>query len=287
VSLRVLLVEDGLVNQRVAVGLIERMGHHVEIAENGKIAVDAWRQKDFDVILMDWQMPVMDGKEATEIIRNEEQATGEHIPIYAMTAAAMKGDRERCLEAGMDDYISKPIDPKALSKALSRLQPRDQPLVQSAQRGSKHAEQESTRGGKAELVAADADDRACHAFDGRPQEYQLIDIQHARSRLGQCDESKLAEIADVLRIEVQQRLDEIDHALNDRDAVGVTRAAHTLKGAASAFKASELVQVAETIEQMGSENRLDQVPEQLTTLRRQAAVLDSELADFLESLSAN
>lgn len=119
--LRVLLVEDGFVNQRVAVGLLEQLGHHVQIAEDGKAAVDQWREHDFDVILMDWQMPVMDGKAATRMIREEEKKTGAHIPIVAMTASSVKGDRESCLHAGMDDFISKPIDPQALSIALSKI----------------------------------------------------------------------------------------------------------------------------------------------------------------------
>ena len=199
VSLRILLVEDGFVNQRVAVGLLERMGHCVEVAENGQIAVDAWREKDFDVVLMDWQMPVMDGKEATRVIRKEEQASGNHIPIFAMTAAAMKGDRERCLEAGMDDYISKPIDPEALSRTLASIQPQDRLLEEPVQTGHTNSERKATRGGEAEQTASDAGDRSRHAIDGKSYEYQMIDIQHARSRMGGCDESLLVEIAEILR----------------------------------------------------------------------------------------
>ena len=107
--LKVLLAEDGLVNQKLAVGLLSKYGHSVTVAVNGKEAINAFESQEFDVILMDVEMPVMDGFEATAVIRVREKQTGKHIPIIAMTAHAMKGDRERCLESGMDDYISKPI----------------------------------------------------------------------------------------------------------------------------------------------------------------------------------
>jgi signal transduction histidine kinase/CheY-like chemotaxis protein len=115
-ALDILLVEDGLVNQKVAVGLLK--GHNVVIAEDGIEALDAMDEKRFDVVLMDVQMPRMDGLEATIAIRKQEQGTGRHTPIIAMTAAAMKGDRERCLDAGMDSYIAKPIDAGELYEAL-------------------------------------------------------------------------------------------------------------------------------------------------------------------------
>jgi CheY-like chemotaxis protein len=114
--LRLLLAEDGQVNQKVAVQLLEQRGHRVTVANNGREAVAAWegaRERGgaggFDVVLMDVQMPEMDGFEATTAIRGREKATGGHIPIIAMTANAMKGDREACLAAGMDGYVSKPF----------------------------------------------------------------------------------------------------------------------------------------------------------------------------------
>ena len=107
--LRVLLAEDSLVNQRLAVGLLEKHGHTVVVACHGREAVATLQSQSFDVVLMDVQMPEMDGFEATAAIRHQEKGTGRHIPIVAMTAHAMKGDRERCLAAGMDSYVSKPI----------------------------------------------------------------------------------------------------------------------------------------------------------------------------------
>jgi CheY-like chemotaxis protein len=116
---RILLAEDGKANQVLAVGLLTKWGHDVTIAENGQETIELWRNHSFDIILMDVQMPILDGLEATQRIRELEKKTGQHIPIVAMTARAMKGDRERCLESGMDEYVSKPVRKDELYRALS------------------------------------------------------------------------------------------------------------------------------------------------------------------------
>jgi CheY-like chemotaxis protein/anti-sigma regulatory factor (Ser/Thr protein kinase) len=130
--LRILLAEDGLVNQRVATGLLKKYGHLVVVANNGREAVEALDKQAFDGVLMDVQMPELDGFEATAAIREQEQRTGRHIPIIAMTASAMKGDRERCLAAGMDGYISKPIDPEQLYKAVAAFAPASAAAAQNS-----------------------------------------------------------------------------------------------------------------------------------------------------------
>ncbi len=117
-SLRILLTEDNAVNQKLASRLLEKEGHVVKVAENGAKALEACRENTFDLILMDVQMPVLDGMEATAAIRHTEQVTGHHIPIIAMTAHAMAGDRERFLKAGMDGYVSKPIHSRELLEAI-------------------------------------------------------------------------------------------------------------------------------------------------------------------------
>ena len=120
-NLRILLAEDNKMNQKVAVNMLKKLGHTITIAQNGKEAVELFMEKEFHLILMDGQMPVMDGLEATKAIRKlEKKRSGEkkHIPIIALTANAMKGDRERFLDAGMDDYITKPIKKKALEAAI-------------------------------------------------------------------------------------------------------------------------------------------------------------------------
>ena len=117
-ALRILLVEDSPVNQKLANAVLQKAGHQVTIANHGREAVEIWQANTFDVILMDIQMPEMDGYEATQAIRDHERTRGGHVPIIAMTAHALKGDRQRCLEAGMDEYVSKPIHAKRLLETI-------------------------------------------------------------------------------------------------------------------------------------------------------------------------
>jgi len=119
-QLRILLAEDNAVNQKLAVRLLEKRGHTVAVAGNGKEAVAALQAETFDLVLMDVQMPEMDGFQATAAIRELEKASGNHLPVIAMTAHAMVGDRERCLAAGMDDYLTKPIRLEELNNLLAR-----------------------------------------------------------------------------------------------------------------------------------------------------------------------
>jgi CheY-like chemotaxis protein len=119
-SLHILLTEDNVVNQRVALRILEKAGHRVSLAENGKAALRILDEQSFDLILMDVQMPEMGGFEATALIREKEARSGRRIPIIAMTAHAMAGDRERCLAAGMDNYLSKPVAASTLLELVSR-----------------------------------------------------------------------------------------------------------------------------------------------------------------------
>lgn len=121
---RVLLAEDGLVNQRVAIGLLEKRGHHVELVENGKQAVEAIAKQAYDVVLMDIQLPVMDGLTAIKEIRRRESGSGRHQWVVAMTAHAMSGDKEKFLNAGMDSHLTKPFRPEELYAAVERISKR-------------------------------------------------------------------------------------------------------------------------------------------------------------------
>jgi two-component system sensor histidine kinase/response regulator len=120
-DLHILLAEDSLFNQKLAVALLEGQQHVVTVVNNGQEAVKSVASQSFDLVLMDVQMPVMDGLEATTQIRARERETGAHVPIIAMTAHALKGDRERCLEVGMDGYVAKPIRARELFEAIDRL----------------------------------------------------------------------------------------------------------------------------------------------------------------------
>jgi CheY-like chemotaxis protein len=120
-NLRVLLAEDNAVNQKFAIRVLEGAGHKVALANNGRQAVDQWSAETFDLILMDVQMPEMDGLDATREIRTRESGLGKHVPIIAMTANAMSGDRAMCLAAGMDGYVAKPVKKDALFAEVSRV----------------------------------------------------------------------------------------------------------------------------------------------------------------------
>jgi CheY-like chemotaxis protein len=139
---KILLTEDNLVNQTVAARFLEKRGHIVFVADNGRKALEAWREQSFDLILMDVQMPEMDGFDATGVIRAEEEirklerSSGDHIPIIAMTAHAMVGDRDRCIAAGMDDYVSKPISADDLFAAIDRVMDPSRPSLAHARSAS-------------------------------------------------------------------------------------------------------------------------------------------------------
>ncbi len=119
--MKVLLAEDNAVNRALAKKLLEKHGHTVVLAENGREVLDALSRETVDLVLMDLQMPAMDGLEAIAAVRKKEMGTGVHLPIVALTAHAMKGDRERCLAAGADDYLTKPIHTPALFATLERI----------------------------------------------------------------------------------------------------------------------------------------------------------------------
>jgi two-component system sensor histidine kinase/response regulator len=120
-ALRILIAEDNRVNQMLLMRLLEKRGHSVKVAANGRLALEFIEEVPYDLLLMDVQMPEMDGMEATRALREKESKSGTHLTVIGVTAHAMAGDRERCLQAGMDGYLSKPIGPKELDELLDRL----------------------------------------------------------------------------------------------------------------------------------------------------------------------
>ena len=201
--LHVLLAEDNPVNQKLALRLLEKRGHTVVLAGDGKEALAALTRRPFDLVLMDVQMPDMDGFEAAKRIRREETGTGRHVPILAMTAYAMKGDRERCLAAGMDGYVAKPIQPAELFETIDRLLPPGE--------------------------AAPEEPPA-------PPPSEAPDRAEALRRVGD-DAELLRELAGLFLDSYPQQLDELRTALVGCDGPAVQRVAHTLKGAVGVFGA--------------------------------------------------
>jgi signal transduction histidine kinase/DNA-binding response OmpR family regulator len=217
--LRVLLAEDNAVNQRLAASLLERRGHNVVIAANGREAVDAIRRQPFDVVLMDVQMPEMGGFEAAGAIRTLEQQSGAHVPIVAMTAHAMKGDRERCLAAGMDEYLTKPLDPRQLCQLVEEM---------AAGRAPAAAGRSAAAGVSIQVLA----------------------------RVG-GDRELLAEISRLFVEDAPRHLERIRQALDARDGDALRRAAHGLKGAAANFDADGVVSASRTLEELGRTQHFD------------------------------
>ena len=241
-KLNILLAEDGVINQRVAVGLLSKHGHDVVVATNGQLAVDSWEAGSFDVVLMDMQMPEMDGYEATAVIREKESVSGCHTPIIAMTANAMKGDREKCLSAGMDGYIAKPFNRTDLFAALDEFVPAESgTLMPQAVADLTESEPEPVEE-SAEIGTSNLNEHA-----------DVIDLEVAMDRIhGGMDSVK--KMAEILMTECPKMVQEVRDSIESGEAVRIQRAAHTLKGSASIFGARRVVQSAAKVETMGREN---------------------------------
>ena len=223
--LHILVAEDSVVNQTLAARLLERCGHTVVVVSSGAQALAALEAQCFDVVLIDVQMPEMDGLEATASIRAQEQSTGDHIPIIAMTAHVMQGDRERCLEAGMDDYVAKPIQAEALFAAIERLLPDAIPALSKA------------------------------SPPGEAPASALFD-QAATWRRLNGDRDLLREVVDLFCQTCTELSEAIDRAIEKQDAVRLRQLAHTLKGEASNFGAATTVAAAWQLEMMGRDENL-------------------------------
>ena len=212
--LRVLLAEDSLFNQRLAIGVLERHGHQVVVANNGREAVQAVQQDRFDIVLMDVQMSEMDGLEATAAIRQWEGEVGGHIPIVAMTAHAMKGDRELCMDAGMDGYVPKPVRSKELFSVMRQL-----------------------LGG-----APAASDKATPPETEPAVE---VDLSGLLENVG-GNRALLHELIDIFLDECPRHATSIRQAIAARDAATLRLAAHTLKGALRHFGAEHSASLAQS-----------------------------------------
>jgi two-component system sensor histidine kinase/response regulator len=255
-SLHILLAEDNPVNQKLVQIMLEKRGHTVVVVNDGQEALQALDAGTFDLVLMDVQMPRMDGFEATAVIRRVEKMGHRHIPVVAMTAHAMAGDRERCLAAGMDDYVSKPILAKALLEVVDAVTGR----------------------------AARADGSEINGVAGKESQDIVMDLAEALERIG-GNADLLIDVAVVFQQDSRQLLAEMRPAIQQADCKAVEKAAHKLKSSTGIFCAHAASGAAKRLETISREGDLQQTAEALTLLEaemtRLLPVIDS-LADQLK-----
>jgi PAS domain S-box-containing protein len=242
--LRVLLAEDSFVNQKLVVTLLEREGHAVTVVGNGRAALAAAASESFDLALMDVQMPDMDGLEATAAIRVRERQIGGHLPIVAMTAHALRGDRERCLEAGMDEYISKPIHVRRLLETIERAVGGPEPEAWS---------------------------------EAAPEETGAVDWSEVL-KVTRGDRQLLGTIVAAALDELPRLLAAIREAVAAADPTALRLAAHTLKGSVQYFGATRAFELAFRLEKMGQEGDVTAASEVVDRLETKLARLTEMLA---------
>jgi two-component system, sensor histidine kinase and response regulator len=254
----VLLADDNVINQKVAGRLLQQMGYCPEIARNGQEVLRALEQKPFDLILMDVQMPEMDGLEATRRIR-QRQAAGappiaHPIAIIAMTAGAMQGDREKCLAAGMDDYVSKPVKPEALQAAIERCATRlgQQPGAATA------------AGPGAGPVDADPAPGDSNPTDQPVDLSRLLDFA--------CDDrEQLAEMSRLYLEQTAEQLDGLEAAFAADNLVEAVRLAHSCAGASGTCGVEGLMLLLRRFEALAKEDQRAELPPLLPEIRREYA----------------
>jgi PAS domain S-box-containing protein len=232
--LRILVAEDGLANRRLLVGLLQKWGHTVTAVENGRAALAALDQQPFDLALMDVSMPEMDGLEATAAIRHQERHTNRHLPIIALTAHALSGDRERCLAAGMDSYLTKPVRGSELAEAIETL------WGQTVAPASLPADSARPNPPPAGL-------------DAQPI---VLNWEAAWEAVG-GDGQLLAELIGVCREECPALCRQLEAAVRDRRAAEIRRLAHTIKGAVRLFGDTAVATYSQRLEFMARDGALD------------------------------
>ncbi|MFQ5773134.1 MAG: response regulator [Kiloniellaceae bacterium] len=270
----VLLAEDNPVNQLVAKETLALLGCRVDIVDNGRMAVDALAVGSYDIVLMDIQMPVLDGFDATAEIRAREQArvAPKHIPIIALTANAMKGERERCLAAGMDDYLSKPFTPVQLRAVLEKwITRKDAPVPLRPAEGGRQG-------------AAPGPARAAQREPG-PSVLDRSALEGIRALQRDGAPDTLVKVVGVYLEHSPRLLETIERAVAARDAEGLCNAAHSLKSSTANVGATELAALCKELEAMGREHRLDGARGLLDQVRAQYALVCTALRAECESVA--
>ena len=249
--LRILVVDDNPFNQTVASVKLEKLGHQVDVAGGGREAVAEVERRTFDVIFMDMEMPDLDGLAATAEIRRRENGTGRHVPIIAMTAHAIQGIRDRCLRGGMDGYLAKPIEDRALKQILAELTP-----------ASKPAEDEQT--------------------GDEPAPCPTAATAAVLARVGGNVES-LARLVTIFRQDCARLIAEAREALARRDGPLLRTSGHTLKGMVAFFEASVATEAAYRLETLGASGAFDDVDKTLQTLETEIGVIDAQFTKYCEA----
>jgi PAS domain S-box-containing protein len=257
--LHILVVEDNPVNQRLAVLLLKKRGHSVVVTNNGKEALAMLAKDAFAVVLMDVQMPVMDGFAATKAIRQQEESTNKHLPIIALTAHAMRGDQERCLAAGMDAYLSKPLQAHQLFSVIER-------LCSSA--GTYRRDEEGGNPG-----------------DQRQLSGVIFDQETALAHV-EGDHALLREVVGLFLVETPELLAEIRDSIARGDSHMLQQAVHSMKGAVSSFGAYAAHEAALKLEAFGREGDLAQAEFACAELDRAIAHLTQALAEYRGAVEA-
>ena len=247
-SLQILLAEDNVINQKVAVRILERQGHKVEVAENGKEVLKLLETRSFDVVLMDVQMSEMNGFEATHCIRSQEKTTGKHLPIIAMTANAMKGDRERCLTEGMDAYVSKPIKIPELLEAIETVTA--PPMKQ---------------------------DNESSMADLKGLTFDLDELLASVDR----DFEELKELVSLFVSVIPGSLKAVQEAIAQNDARALNRSSHDIKGTLVNFYAPAAVNAAFELEMRGNEGRMNGADAAFVVLKNAVKRLEADLVSFV------
>jgi CheY-like chemotaxis protein len=253
-ALRVLVAEDNPVNQELAMRLLQKAGHTVVVASTGRKALRACDEQPFDLILMDVQMPEMGGLEATRVLREKEKTSSRRVAIIAMTAHAVKGDRERCLAAGMDHYVSKPIDPRKLFGAID----------------------EAMLANKARMTARI---RNKSASATAPSE-RRIDVRFLLRRV-EGDRGLMKELVSVFLEDTPRLVKELTEAVEKRDHPKIERTGHTLKGAVANFGAKRARELALELETRGRERDLELADCVLAELQKELALVEAELSALI------
>jgi two-component system, sensor histidine kinase and response regulator len=253
-SLKVLLAEDNAVNRLLARRLLEKYGNTVIAVENGREALEAIERERPDLVIMDVQMPVMDGLEAIRTVRTDEQASGLHLPIIALTAHAMKGDRERCLGAGADEYLTKPIRAAELFAALSRM--------------------------KTGNIAPDPP--PAMAADPVSSSVAGIDLKEALRRMG--DQETLEELARLFIEECPKLMAQIRDSLAASDGISLERSAHSLQGSSASLGAPGISRASAELQKLARSGHWIAARSVFANLEREIAALYSQLSTLLRAV---